>query len=153
VISPELLRRYTFFSGTNDDQLKKLAMIGGECEFKAGEIFFKEGDNAEMMYILMTGVVDLFFTVGKENKPRKDYLVEEISSGDPFGISALIEPFVFTSNARASTDCKVIRLDGPALRSLCSEDKELRYALTKQTARIYAERLRSARVQIAASQE
>lgn len=153
MISPELLRRYPFFAGTNDEQLKKLAMISEETDFKEGAVFFKEGDPANHLFILVSGSVDLFFTVGKENRPKRDYLVEEISTGDPFGISALIEPYVFTMNAKAATECKAICVDGAALRELCAADKELRYSLTKQTARIYAERLRAARVQLAATQE
>lgn len=153
MVSPELLRRFPFFGGINEEQRERLAAISEQCELEAGGLFFQEGDAANALFILISGVVDLYFTVGIEKSPHKEYPVAEITAGDPFGISTLIEPYVFTSNARASVACQAIRINGPALRELCQQDKELRYTLTKQTARTYAERLRSTRNQWAASQE
>lgn len=153
MVSPEVLRRYRFFANLNEEQLNNVALISEECSFEAGDILFLEDDTADKLFILLTGVVDLYFTVEKRGGGKRDYPVEAITAGDPFGISALIEPYVFTSNARAAQSCQVIRINGVTLRELCIKDPDLRNALTRQTAKIYAERLRSARSQLASNQE
>jgi len=50
MISPELLRRYPFFSQLTDRNLKAIAMISEEYEVKAGSILFEEKQPAESFY-------------------------------------------------------------------------------------------------------
>ena len=153
MISPELLRRYPFFAQLDDAHQKAIAMITQELTYANREIICKEGQPAAFLCLLVEGSVDLFFTVEEEYRPdlRKEFPVGEINPGEPFAISALIDPYVLTSSARAAAPCRVLKIDAAALRALCEVDCRLGYTLMRHAAKAALERLHSTRVQLAAA--
>jgi CRP/FNR family cyclic AMP-dependent transcriptional regulator len=153
MISPELLRRYPFFAFLDDAHQKAIAMITEEVTYANRETIFRENQPASALYLLVEGNVDLYFTVEEEYRPesRKEFLVGEINPGEPFAISALIEPYVLTATARAASPCRVLKVDAAALRALCEVDCRLGYTLMKHAAKAALERLHFTRVQLAAA--
>lgn len=152
MVSPELLRRYPFFGGLDEGQLKCLAMITEEVVAEKAEILFQEGQPANAIYLLLSGAVDLFFVSEGSGPGRpREFIVDEINSGETFGISALIEPNIFTSSARVAVKSRVLRMDGVELRKLCEADKTMAYVLMHQIAKTFSERLRFIRIQLAAA--
>jgi CRP-like cAMP-binding protein len=103
--------------------------------------------------LLEDGSIDLYFTVIDSFRPelRKEFSVGEINPGEPFGISALIEPFVLTATARVSSPSKVIRIDGAALRTAMDTDPTLSCALMRKMAKAAIDRLNATRIQLAAA--
>lgn len=153
MISPELLRRHTFFSPFNDRQLKALAMISEEENLGPGQTVLHEGHPADYLFFLLDGSVDLYVEAGEKAgpKPAKDFSVGEVNPGEPFGLSALTEPYIYTTTARVSKPSRVIRVDAPALRDLCVQDLTLAYPLIRQIASAALQRLNATRVQLAAA--
>lgn len=149
MISPEVLRRYPFFCCLNDEQQRALAMITEEMEVEAGKELFLEGQPVEALYLLMEGNVDLYYAASGD--PKDQLLVGEINAGEPFAISAMIEPYTFTATARVSKPSRVLKIDAKALRALCEVDCRMGYLLMKQIAAMAVERLHFARVQLAAA--
>jgi len=123
MISPELLRRYTFFAGFSNEEMKDLAMAGHEVPLKAGEVLFTEGKQAHHFYFLADGEMEtLLDTDAGEQIP-----LSTLPAGEPVGWSALIEPHLYTASARATRPSRVIafartdltrRLDDPHFSSL-----------------------------------
>ncbi len=151
MISPEVLRRYPFFCCLNEEQQKAIAMIAEEMEVEAGKELFLEGQPVEALYLLEEGSVDLYYTASGD--PKDQLLVGEINPGEPFAISAMIEPYTFTATARVAKPSRVLRVDARALRALCEVDCRMGYLLMKQIAAIAIERLHFARVQLAAARK
>jgi CRP/FNR family transcriptional regulator, cyclic AMP receptor protein len=153
MISPELLRRYPFYGLLTDAQLKSIAMIAQEINIPSGTQIFKEGDQADTLYLLLQGSVDLYYTVDMEGilDFNKEFLVGEINPGDAFGISALMEPYTYTATAKADQNVRVITMDAVAMRSLLDENPKMACVIMYQVAKAYAERLRSTRIQLAAA--
>jgi CRP/FNR family transcriptional regulator, cyclic AMP receptor protein len=153
MISPELLRRYPFFGLLTDAQLKAIAMIAQEVNIPNGSQIFKEEDSADTLYLLLQGSVDLYYTVDTEGMLdfSKEFLVGEVNPGEAFGISALMEPYLFTATAKADQDLRLISIDAIALRALLEEDSKMSCVIMYQVAKAYAERLRSTRIQLAAA--
>ena len=153
MISPELLRRYPFFGFLNDQQLKDIAMVAEQEAIKQGTIIVREGDKATALYFLMTGGLDLFYTIGEEFKPEnaKEYFIEDINPGEIFGISALIEPHILSASVRATADSHLIRIDHEGLAALFKQDNQLAYNFMRQIAKTAMERLYATRVQLAAA--
>jgi CRP-like cAMP-binding protein len=150
MISPELLRRYPFFCCLDDAQQKAVAMITEEISVPSGAVLFEEGQPATALYLLIEGSVDLYFTVPGEGptKPGREFWVGEINPGEPFGISALIEPYRLTAMARVTGPSHILKIDGSALRALCEVDTHMAYALMRQIAKAALERLHATRVQM-----
>lgn len=153
MISPELLRRYPFFGLLTETQLKAIAMIAQEVNIPSGSQIFKEGEKADALYLLLQGSVDLYYTVETEGLLdfSKEFLVGEINPGDAFGVSALMEPYIFTATAKADQNLRVISIDAVAMRALLEDDAKMSCVIIYQLAKAYAERLRSTRIQLAAA--
>ena len=153
MISPELLRRYLFFSFLGEAQLKAVAMIAEEIVLPAEAIIFENDELAEYLYLLLEGSADIIYRVNHPERPGLDleFYVGELCSGDVFGISALIEPYIYTSTVRAASPVRFIKMKALALRALCEVDSQLAYGLMRQTAKAAMDRLHSTRVQLAAA--
>lgn len=153
MISPELLRRYPFFGFLDDIHLKAIAMIAEEETYSTGTDILIASDPADALYLLMKGSVDLFYVVHEELRPdnKKEYLMGEINPEEPFGISALIEPYQYTATARASVPITVIKIDGQALRELIDNDEKLGCGFLRQIAKATMERLEYIRTLLAAA--
>ena len=153
MISPELLKRYPFFSSLLESQLTEIAMIADEIDCINGETLFEENQPANTLYLLINGGIDLTIKSEEEFHPtqHREFTVGEINPGEIFGISALAEPSVYDATARTSRDSQIIKIDAEALRGLMKEDVELANHLMVQVIRELKERLRSTRVQLAAA--
>ncbi len=149
MVSPELLRRYAFFAGLNDNQQRALAQVAQELSCESGRTLFDEGQPVGALYFLLEGSIDLYY--GTNGHSREQSLVCEISPGEPFGISALIEPYTLTATARVSEQSRILKIDAAPLRALCDTDPRMGYALMRQASRVAMERLHYARVQLAAA--
>jgi CRP/FNR family cyclic AMP-dependent transcriptional regulator len=155
MVSSELLKKYEFFGGLTEEQLKALAKIADEKTITPGGVIFEECDPAEKLYLLMEGTIDLSYRAIDEMHiymtPPKEFYAGSINPGEVFGISALIEPFANNATAKASEPSRLIILDANELRKLLEQDIQLAYNLTRQTVKVLMDRLIDLRVQLAAS--
>lgn len=153
MISPELLRRYSFFSLLTDGQLKNLAMLSEEVRINDQEVVLEEGNPAKALYFLLEGCVDLYYTIDQNYHidKRKQVPVGQINPGEPFGISTLIEPHIFTSTARSCGSSRFISLDIDGLKKLFEEDPQFEVLMMRRVAKAALERLDATRVQLAAA--
>ncbi len=153
MISPELLRRYPFFAFLDEAQLRAVAMLSEEIEVEDGALVFDSGKPAAALCLLTEGSLDLYYVVVDREDPelKKEFFLNEFSAGDVFGISALIEPYVYTASVRASTLSRVVKMDGAGLLALSELDAKLSAGLMKAVAKAAMERLNDTRVQLAAA--
>jgi CRP/FNR family cyclic AMP-dependent transcriptional regulator len=153
MVSPELLRRFRFFAGLTEDQLKEIAMIADELEFMKGDLIFSECELAEGLFILQHGSVDLFYRSEEEFHPTisKEFHIGTINPGEMFGVSALIEPNELNATARAAQDSTSIKIDAQKIQKMVDDNADLGYKLITQTSKVLMERLGATRVQLAAA--
>ena len=150
MVSPELLRRFRFFSFMDDRELKAVFTIAHVLHLKAGDVLVESGAPADALYFLVEGHLPYYMIVTTEHDPayRKEYFIGYINPEEIFGISALIEPYQFTATIRADEPCRVIKIDAPALRALCEVDAHLSVGLMRAVAQTAMERLEMTRVQL-----
>jgi CRP-like cAMP-binding protein len=148
MISPEQLRRYRFFSFLTPAEQREMAMITDEVAVAEGEVLFHTGDEAEALYVLVDGSMELQYVVIDEHEPelRKQFLVGTINPGDVLGISAVIAPHKLTATAIADVDSTVLRIDAGKLRALEAGDLQLAVGLYRQVAQVAMERLHTTRI-------
>ena len=145
MISPEVLRRYPYFAGIDEESLKAVAMIADEKSVPAGTEMFREGDPADTMNIIVRGEVSIQYVLGNGERRTVDTLID----GDILGWSAVVEPYKYTAIGTASKDTQLVVIAAKGLRELCSTSPLLGYKLTTQISKLLAHRLESARVQLA----
>jgi CRP-like cAMP-binding protein len=153
MISPELLRRFPFFNFMDDTQLKAVAMITEELTYENDELIVDAGKPADHFYFLIDGSVAYYYHVTSEHDPyyNKDYFISNINPGEIFGISALIEPYIFTATMRTDKVSHIIQINASALRALCEVDLKLSVGLNRAVAKAAMERLQHTRVQLIAA--
>lgn len=153
MVSPEVLKRYPFFGGLTTEEIQAIALLADETAYQRGEIVFDAGAPADTFYFLVQGTVELHYVVFDEIRPelRKDFLISEVDAGEPFGISALLEPGSYNGTVKASSPCKVLRFDAVGLRALCLVDKQIASTLMRQAAKAALARLNATRVLLAAA--
>jgi CRP/FNR family transcriptional regulator, cyclic AMP receptor protein len=154
MISPEVLRRYPFFALLDDSQLRAVAMLSEEVTFAKGDTIVKLGDPAKKVYLLLDGNLDLMYTIEEANSQAtaRDAFVGELSPGEPFGLSALIEPYEYCTTVRvASLECHVLMIDALGLRALCEANPTMGYLFMMRVAQAFRERLHLARIELVAA--
>lgn len=152
MISPEILRRYPFFSGLDDAALKAIAMISEEVFFANGDTIYETGEPNSSIYILEEGCIESYLVVEDPNNStyHKEYYLDDLDLGEVFGISALVEPKIHTTTARGSRDGRFVRISGAGIESLCELNPRLGYILMRAMADQLLYRLQQDRIQLAA---
>ena len=139
----------------DDTQLKAVAMIAEELTYEKDELIVEAGKPADHFFFLIDGSVAYFYHVTSEHDPyyNKDYFISDINPGEIFGISALIEPYIFTATMRTDKVSRIIQINAPALRALCEVDLKLSVGLSRAVAKAAMERLQHTRVQLVAAKQ
>ncbi len=145
MISPEVLRRYPYFAGIDDESLKQLAMIAEERSVPANTVMFREGDPATHLSVILKGEVNIQYVLGTGELRTVDTLVD----GDLLMWSALVEPYRATALGTTTKETQLARIDASKLRQLCTKEPILGYRLMTQVTKLLAHRLERARVQLA----
>jgi CRP/FNR family cyclic AMP-dependent transcriptional regulator len=154
MISTEILRRYPFFAGLSEAQLKAVAMLAQETTYQKDATIFEECAQADRLFLLLEGSVDLYYRSQEEFHPTttKNFFVGEINPGEVFGTSSIIEPFELNATARTPVNCHLVEIDAIELRKLISQDLELANKLLLAVIKTLKERIGAMRVQLAAAQ-
>jgi CRP-like cAMP-binding protein len=145
MISPEILRRFALFAGVDPADLKEIAMLGDEISFSEGQWVFHEKEDADALYLVQSGTIDLKINLDEAGKRQAD--LSTPTTGDVLGWSALVEPYIYTLSAVATSAVTLVKLDAEGLRRLMSEDAELGYLIMGRLAKALGERLTSLRIQ------
>jgi len=127
-------------------------MLASEKIYPNGATIFNECEEANRLYVIREGSVDLYYRSQDEFNPAtiKEFFVGEINQGEPFGTSAIIDPFELNATARTSKESRLIEIDAIGLRSLMAQDNDLGNKFLLQVIKSLKERVMSLRVQLAA---
>ena len=159
MISPEILRRYPFFSGFTFEQLDELAMAAEDTSVPAGHWFFHEGETLNQFFFLMEGSVTLTHEIPDHNVHQSitmqltgNLVTKPISIGtlgeqEMFGWSALIPPHNSTAGAQATSHCKTISFNTLQLQPALDANCGFSHLLTLKMAQVIRERLRMRRIE------
>jgi CRP-like cAMP-binding protein len=133
------------FRGLNEGQMKKIMAIGKEITMKKGQQIFKEAQEANGVYVLRSGAVELLTAVEKDFDLPISLLREP---GDVFGSSALVPPYQYSLSARCAEDVILFRMETKSLRKLGSEDHDIGCQLMTNLAAYFLERLKETRQEV-----
>lgn len=140
MVSPELIRRYPYFSGLSIEKINQLANLAEVVENKKGYYFHHEGFEISKVYIIVEGEVSLITIFPKQDK---EVVINTLGTGDVFGWTSLIPPYTAGAGAKAASKCKLIQFDAQKLRTKFNQDYEFGYMMMVKIAQIIRERLDS----------
>jgi len=139
----DVIRECHVFKGLSADQLHKLVSISREETYEAGQYIFREGDQAQGLYVIEEGevVLELSLAPFPGQGPPQWATLDIISKGQIFGWSAIVKPHILTTSARAIQRCKCIAVDNIQLLNLMESDSILGYKVLKELSQVFASRL------------
>ena len=139
------LQNIPWFQDLNPNHVRRIAEISNLRNFKAGQVFFHEGDKQDFFYIVLSGRVALDMYVPHHGKVRF-YTCE---GWDSFGWSS-VTPVVRTRTAGAVgvVNGTVIATDTAKLQALCDRDHDIGYLFMRRMTNVIASRLLITRLQL-----
>jgi signal transduction histidine kinase len=118
VENSELLR-VPVFAGLPDDQITWFISQAIDLPLKAGDTYFREGDPADAMFVVLEGQIQVRGEIGGEP------IVILLKSGDVTGVLPFSRMKQFTVGTRAVTDARVLRFPSSLFPELVQKMPEL----------------------------
>jgi signal transduction histidine kinase len=113
------LLRVAVFAGLPDDQISWFIGHSEELRLKAGDAYFRQGDPADAMFVILEGQLQVRGELGGET------VVLPIMPGDVTGVLPFSRMKQFTVGARAVTDARVLRFPSSQFPELVQKMPEL----------------------------
>ncbi len=113
------LLRVPVFAGLPDDQITWFISQALDLPLKAGETYFREGDPADAMFVILEGQIQVRGEIGGET------VVLLLKPGDVTGVLPFSRMKQFTVGTRAVTDARVLRFPSSLFPDLVQKMPEL----------------------------
>jgi CRP-like cAMP-binding protein len=142
MVTAQWLKRAELFGALDESQLNALLSKSNVETFPEGKTIFRQAEEANRLYILIQGSVDL--TVKAQE--QIDFMTSKIEKeGAVFGTAALMEPYRYNVTAICLKPSKVLVLDADDLKKRIEVDPEMGMEIMKKLASIYFNRLNDMR--------
>jgi CRP/FNR family transcriptional regulator, cyclic AMP receptor protein len=126
--------------GLSPEEAERVLALGKRTLMTAGAELFHLGDAADCIYLVSRGKLRLTLPMQVRNH-EENVLVEERSSGQTVGWSALIAPYRFTLTATAEIETEVVALPREALTAHFIANPETGYAVSVNLSSVIGQRL------------
>ncbi len=115
-----VLKQISFFKDLSNSDLKKLFSIAGLKKYAAGQMVFAKADLGNNFFIVKTGRIKIFTTVGGGKKKTFAYL----KKGDFFGEMSLLGGRTRSASAQAVEDSEVLVISKKNFKRLIIENPD-----------------------------
>jgi CRP-like cAMP-binding protein len=132
------MREADLFQGAGHHTIEEIAMESTEQTFRSGDVIFREGDQADALYVLAEGNVEI--SVGERG--AINFIVGR--PGEVFGWAALVEPYVRTGTAACTTDTKLLRVPSEVMERVMKKYPEDGLRIMRHLTGVLVQRLRIA---------
>ena len=114
------MNQVAIFKELEEEQIRLLRPLFETYSCKPGAVIFQQGEQAEYLYLVIDGKVDMSF------KPYDgiSMTISHVGKGGLFGWSAVVGSDNYTSTAIAIEELKSYRIHGSDLRKFCREHPE-----------------------------
>ena len=140
----ELITDSPIFAGMQPSHLETIAGCGHNQHVAPDTLLLREGDPADIFYMIRRGTVALEVHV----PGRGPVVIETLNPGEAVGWSWLFEPYRWHLDGRAVEDSSLVTFDAACLRSKVDGDHELGYELMKRFAANLVDRIQASRLQM-----
>ncbi len=139
----EMAQEQPFLDGFSAGHIDKLAAMASAAQFAADQIIFRQGEESDVFYLLVSGQVAL-----ELGAPGRILRVQTLGEGDELGWSSFLEMETRRFQARCIEPARALSFDGARLRKACREDRDLGYALEHRLLQVVSNRLQAALLQL-----
>ena len=119
------LRRVSLFSHLSLERLQAIERIMHEAEYVRGEVICRQGTPGEQLYLMIEGEVGIYRELGTPAEER----LNTIAAGGYFGEIAVLDRSSRSASVVATTDVRVLVLEGSRLRELILEMPDIAFEI------------------------
>lgn len=127
----EVLRRAPLFATLDDEAFRLLTDELAEVDLSRGASVFREGDQGDQLYFIVSGKVKL----GRTSADGRESLVAILGPGELFGEMALFDPAPRSTAATAVSETRLAGLKNESLKALLHQRPEVSMQLLQALAR------------------
>jgi CRP-like cAMP-binding protein len=125
------LKRVSIFSSLGGEDLAQIATITEELEVSQGQDVIREGEVDSSLFVVIDGKVRVH---------KGPHTLAELGPSEVFGELALLDPAPRNATVSATTEGRLLRIEGEAFEDLAREKHEIARGIL----RVLARRLRLA---------
>ena len=133
------------FAGLSQSQIERIAAITQEQQFQKDQWLFHEDQEAQHLYLVKDGAVELLFKV--EDAIEIPIAIIRPDNGS-LGVGALIEPYRYSLSGRCLDDSTLSVIARTQLHELMDDDSELRCIIMTNLAKKLLNRLKETRQEV-----
>ncbi len=133
-----IVKEIDLFRGIDPEVMEEIANICSEEEYTKDTVLFEKGEEAESLYILEQGALNLVI----KNGGSLIYSLTE--PGEVFGWSSLVESGLYTASGVCATDLKAVKIEREKLDKIFDRHPEVGFKVLKRLARVISQRLSNA---------
>lgn len=119
----ETLKDSPFFRGIDEDTVRSIIIPKAPKILDRGAIVFQQSDSADAFYLVLEGWVKLY----RETPGGEDVVVAIFAAGETFAEVAMFLGGRYPATAETVTPCRLLRIDGKALRAGILERPQLAF--------------------------
>ena len=136
------LEEVPIFENLSNNELKNIAQLTHEREYKSSEYVFKKHAPAEGMYVILEGNVEI-------KDPESGKIFAKLHSGDFFGELALLDEEPRSATAICNNPSRLIGFFRTDLLTLMKRSPDLGNKILLNLSRVLGERLRRTNQELA----
>ncbi|MFC1849362.1 cyclic nucleotide-binding domain-containing protein [candidate division CSSED10-310 bacterium] len=137
MIAKEDLSRIHILEQLADDMLDKFIQITEFVEFETGHVVYKEGDLADVFYMLRRGKI----LIEQRISPKATVTIDTIRPGESFGLASLLDVRVYHLDAICAEPSKLFLIKSEDLLHLFQDDHSLGYKVMRNLTTILEKQL------------
>lgn len=138
------IREHPFFEGFPEALFKGLRLCAQKVEYAADEKIYRQSDEAEEFFLILTGRVALELHAGQHGF----LIIQTIGPGEVLGWSWLFAPYRRRFDARAVTPVTALALEAECLRRQCEQNHHLGHEIYRRFSQAVVTNLQAARIQL-----
>ncbi|HEX6275703.1 MAG TPA: cyclic nucleotide-binding domain-containing protein [Polyangiaceae bacterium] len=139
-VTPAELRNIGLFGALSDDVLANLSGLLSVVKPQIGEVIFREGDEANAMYVVLNGEMEVM----KASRNGVEARVAVLGPGDWFGEMSIVDIQPRSATVRAVAPSRLVRISAADLDTLYRQDVRSYAIVVLNLARELSRRLRVA---------
>lgn len=140
MVNLDFLGKVDVFKGLNEEQLASVQKGCREKEYQSGSRLFGEGEDANDIWMVIEGRVDLRFDLPGGITSEASTVSTE-STSMAFGWSSFVPPYKYSLSAYCSSrSCKILRLGREYLMEILEEDPGMGYLVMSNLAGLISTR-------------
>ena len=133
-----ILSETELFKGIDSEVMNKITAICSEEDHPKDTVLFKKDEDAQSLFILKKGTVNLVIQNGGT-------LATPLSDpGEVFGWSCMVESGVYTASGICATDSKIVKIDRDKLDEIFDQHPRAGMVIIKRLGSVFSKRISNA---------